>query len=285
MLSFFRQGMRVWAVWTLGITGLLFFNPVGRFGWVELAACLGPLVLAADQRVRREVAFAVGLPAITLLSLLDSSDGSVLRLVTAWLVFAVGVLLIARVIEGRVELESIAGRVAFMPVDEGSIPGFKNALEREVGRARRHEKKFVVLSIAADPHSLANDQLAAVRSEVLADLATRRANFEIHATLVDVLHIYADVARLRDSVLALVPEVELESAEPLVARLRESIRDRLGLEIQVGLASFPNDAISAEDLILMAERARKTSNLRPIPDQDPSKFQDELPELASESQG
>jgi hypothetical protein len=256
--------MRLWSAWTLLITSVLYLNPLGHFGAVELAACLGPLLLAADLRLRREIAFVVGMPAITLLALLDPADDSLVRLVTAWLVYAVGVWLMARMIDGRQELEMIAGRVAFLPRDPEALHRFKNALEREVGRARRHDKSFVVLSIAADPHSLADDQPDLIRNEVLGALAERRARFEIQSVLSEELHVYADVALSRDAVLALVPEVEPRAVEPLVRRLRESIRERLGIEIQVGLAGFPEDAISAEELVLLAERSRKASKLRPI---------------------
>lgn len=285
MLSFFRQGMRIWAIWTLLITAALHFNPIGVFGSVELLACLGPLVLAAEPRIRREVAFVVGVPMITLLALLDPGDDSLIRLVTAWLVFTVGVLLIVRLIDGRRELEAIAGRVAFAPPSADAGLHFKDALQCEVGRARRHEKRFIVLAIAADANSLATAQPEAARNQLLSALAERRAHLEIHDLLADELHVYAEVLVDRDNVLALVPETEPDEVEPLVLRLRTSIREKLGLEVQVGRAAFPADAISGEDLVRAAVRARKATNLRPIHAASDEGLEEEIHDLASESQG
>lgn len=281
MLSFFRESLRVWAVWTLLATAVLYLNPVGRFGAVELLACLGPVVLAADLRIRRELAFLVGLPAITLMALLEAGPDSLFRLLLCWLVFAVGVWLMARMIDGRAELETIAGRVAFLPDGGDSMPRFLNALEREVGRARRHEKSFIVLSISADPNSLAQQEPQAPRHSLMGALAERRFQFELHGVLSEELHVYSDVACARQSVLALVPEVSADDVEPLLSRLRDSIEEKLGAAVQVGLSAFPEDAISAQDLVTAAERARRASNLRSLP--DASTEPADLPGLASES--
>ena len=285
MFSFFRQGLRLWALWTLAITAALFLNPVGRFGGVELVACLGPLVLAAEPRLRREVAFGLGLPAITLLALIEPGGDPLIRLVTAWLVFAVGVWSIVRVMDGRRELEAIAGRVAFATESEDSLPRFMTALEREVGRARRHEKAFLVLALGADPRSVQNARPEAGRSGLLTALAERRAHLEMHELVTQELHVYADVARGPQSVLALVPEADPEIGERIVARLRESVRDELGFEVQVGVAAFPGDAISAEDLVLVAERNRKASNLRSIRESVEAMDAPAGGELVGESQG
>ena len=98
-MSVSRQPMRVWAAWILAVCAAGMANPWGEFGWVEVSAVLAPLIMAVERRVSRELALAIGLPAITLLCLADPAGASVSRLVIAWLVLGVGVVLAARTID------------------------------------------------------------------------------------------------------------------------------------------------------------------------------------------
>ena len=167
----FRQRFRLWAVWILVISTLLMANPFGALGWVELAAVVGPLMMAVERRIWREAALAIGLPTITLLWLADGEGGSVLRLLVAWVVFGAGVMLAARTIDGERELESIAGQVAFDLPEPAGFERFELALERELARARRHDRGFALLSVAAHPRSLESDPAGKLRGELLRALA------------------------------------------------------------------------------------------------------------------
>lgn len=266
MFPFLRQHFRLLSIWLLLVPALLFANPWGQFGWVELAACMGPFVLGLDRRAHRELAFAVGLPAIALLCVLEPDVAILPRLIVAWVVFAAGVILTARSVDGQQALESVAGHVAFAPPEARAFEEFQMTLEREFGRARRHGRAFVLLSVGADPRSLELGQARGTSGDLLKELAENRARLEISDLLVRELHLYAEVVAARDRVLALVPEVEAEAVEALVARVQYAIGDALDFEAQIGVGCFPRDAICVDELIAAADRDRKNSKLRRLPD-------------------
>ena len=108
MFPLLRRHQTLWAAWVLGSAALLFASPVHGFGWAELLACTGSLVLALDERVRREALLAVGLPALALIALLDPEPIGVARLALLWGVFAIGVVFGARALDDGRALERIA---------------------------------------------------------------------------------------------------------------------------------------------------------------------------------
>ena len=59
----------------------------------------------------------------------------------------------------------------------------------------------------------------------------------------------------------------------LSKRLAVASLDRLGLEIETGLASFPRDALRCDDLIATADEARRAPKLESVPTQ--SELQEE----------
>lgn len=267
MFPFLRLHLKLWALWITGASVLLFANPWGRFGWVELAAIVGPLMMAVDRRIRREPALAIGLPVITILWLALPGDAGPVPLLLAWVVFGVGVLLGARTIDSHTELESIAGRVAFAPPDRRTFEQFELALERELGRARRHERPFVLLSVAAHPHSFDAEAAGAFKSELLRALEENRARLELHELLLSELHVYSDIVAARDRVLALVPEIDPASVAALIERIQRVAAENLDFDVQIGVGCFPRDAVCGEELIQAADRDRTASKLRPLPKQ------------------
>ncbi|HEB90594.1 MAG TPA: hypothetical protein ENI85_13565 [Deltaproteobacteria bacterium] len=264
-MSAFQHHMRFWAIWMLSVSALLMVNPGWDFGWVELAAAFSPLVMAIDRRIWREPALAIGLPTITLLWLADPAQATIPRLLLGWGVFASGVVLAARTIDTQREIEAIAGAVACLPSDRESIDAFHKALAREIGRARRHEKTFVVLSIGVGPAAVPSATPHPVPDELWRSIAENRARLELGDLVRTELHVYSDVTIEGDRILALVPEIGPSATDALGERLRKAARARLGSDIRLGIGRFPHDAVSATDLISAADEDRKTDNLVPLP--------------------
>lgn len=262
----YRYHLKLWAIWTLSVSLSLMANPWGKLGWVELTAALSPLVMVIEPRVSREPALAIGIPILTLMWLGDPTSTSIWRLLIAWLVFAGGVLLAARMIESQSELEAVAGQVAFGPPNTSASLQFEVALERELGRARRHEHSFAVLSAEANLLPMDSDASGLSHSEIMRFVADNRARLELCDFLVRELHIYAEVAVDGSRVLALVPEIESDALTALLGRLKSTAENQFDFDVQIGASSFPLDAISGTELITLADRDRKASKLRSLPE-------------------
>jgi hypothetical protein len=267
MFPILRQHWMLWGIWILTASILLFANPWIGFSWPELVACIGSLMLAVDRRTRRETLLAVGLPMIALLAVVDANGVSVARLVADWFFFIGAVLLGARAVEDQVELEAIAGHLVLGSDPERALAEFKKSVESEIARARRHERSFVILSFAPLAHSVKQQASAPGGSLVLARLAEARWILELREVLSDENHLYAAVTATQDRVLCLIPEVNETEIDALSKRLAVASLDRLGLEIETGLASFPRDALRCDDLIATADEARRAPKLESVPTQ------------------
>jgi len=265
-MNAFRHHMKLWSIWLLLASSALMANPWGRLGWLELTAALSPMIMMVDRRIWREPALAIGLPALTLLWLADPTDSPIARLLVAWAVFAGGILLAARAIDSQSELEAIAGQVAFSRPDTMPPVRFELALERELGRARRHDRPFALLSVSAHLHSLESESSGFLGTELLQSLAENRARLELYDFLRTELHIYAEVAVDGSRVLALVPEVESDALAFLLERLKNTADEQLNFDVHFGAGCFPQDAVCADELIAAADRNRTASKLRSLPE-------------------
>lgn len=260
MLPFWRHPLQLASVWILTSTLALFANPFWPFGWGELAASVGPAILGVDRRIRPALVFAVGLPAIAGLCLQDATLSSALRVLVASAVFVVGVLSVSRM---------LAAPAPVLPSDASALDDFKRTLEKEFGRARRHERGFAMLSLAIEPSVRTatgglGDSIDPSRESV-----GNRANAELADLLARELHVYAEVVVARHRVLALVPEVEDAAAEALVKRIQSVIDREFPFHVQVGVACFPRDAVCVDNLIAAADLDRANPKLQPAPDREP----------------
>ena len=102
-------------------------------------------------------------------------------------------------------------------------------------------------------------QRAMMKRYVLSDVAR---------TLCHRLEDYNVVAQTNDHFLILLPEVASEQLTDLVGRLRQVVSEQVGVTLQVGTASFPDDAVTFESLVdkaveEMDGKKKPESSLRP----------------------
>lgn len=93
---------------------------------------------------------------------------------------------------------------------------------------------------------------------------------ELKTLLESEVHLYAHVVATDVRVLCLIPEVEPKAVEALVKRLGRATVDALGLEVAIGVATFPSDALAVSDLIEVADGSRRPPRLESVPSTEPS---------------
>jgi len=174
-----------------------------------------------------------------------SASPSIPRIAAAAIVFLIGLRLADR---ARDELDR--SEVPRLDVEAAvhAARGFERRLEREFGRARRHGRGLALLSITARPRRAAGtDARVAGESDALETVREQLARE---------LRLYADIVVEDGRVLALVPEVESTSFDGFVARVRRALEQGAGVDVEIGAASFPKDALCVEALIEAADQDR-----------------------------
>lgn len=118
----------------------------------------------------------------------------------------------------------------------------------EVERARRYARPFTVLMIAPDDWDDYVQRVGRQQSQrIIAELAQ---HYLARLRNVDTL-IQTDGARFA----ALLPETGVEGAQVAAEKLAAAGEDLLGVEVRTGIASFPDDEVTAAGLMREAEEA------------------------------
>lgn len=248
-----RHSARDFSLWLLLSTTVQFANPFGTFGWPELLASTGPLVLGLDRRIRPVPTALLGAGLIAALALLSRE-----RILDVWtfvppLCFAVGVAFAARAFDSQAPSGRLRGSWAALDPTPAAREAFAGRCERELGRARRYDKLLVLLSVA--PAS-AVDRTA---------VEPRRALPAIGRLLSRELRVYADGMVDDGRVLALVPEVERDGFDAFVKRVRTALEQGLDFAVQIGVAVFPDDSIDIEGLVETADLDREQDGVMNFP--------------------
>jgi GGDEF domain-containing protein len=123
---------------------------------------------------------------------------------------------------------------------------------REIRRARHYQRPATLLAI-----SIADNTLEQSFDRFLAELQQETTKKYMRARVADFLKRElrdCDVVARRDHhFVALLPETGRQNVEPVLKRLERAAAEQLGLNIQVGVATFPDEAVTFETLLERAE--------------------------------
>jgi GGDEF domain-containing protein len=170
--------------------------------------------------------------------------------VTEICVIALTTILARRVSNGLREFESAIANITIGQV--GKLPEpfstGQGEMYREVRRARHHQRPLTLMAIGIEEGSI---QIALDRmvQEVQQAMMKQYMLSGVSKILCDELADYNIIAQRNDHFLALLPEVTPEKLTDLIERLRGAVSERVGVALQIGVASFPEDAVTFESLV------------------------------------
>ncbi|MDP1713493.1 MAG: hypothetical protein Q8L41_02000 [Anaerolineales bacterium] len=126
----------------------------------------------------------------------------------------------------------------------------------ELGRSRRYHRPFSLLVVRAYPKDdeIVREMLKSLQRDVL----TRLSNARIGQTIGESIR-QSDLL-IRDRIgrfLVLCPETDLERAGFLAERICRLVEERAGLHVNCGVAAFPDEALTFEDLLQLARDRSK----------------------------
>lgn len=131
-------------------------------------------------------------------------------------------------------------------LDEGS-----QRVKIEFNRSRRYRRPLSLLLLEVDPeHRKSNGE---VLNSIQADIANRLITARVGQIIDDRIR-QTDLV-LRDKrwrYVILCPETDLAAALQLARRIAEAVQERTGLRILWGVAAFPEEALTFDDLMKKA---------------------------------
>jgi diguanylate cyclase (GGDEF)-like protein len=129
-------------------------------------------------------------------------------------------------------------------------------LRKEIERAQRFGRPISVLMIDIDRFKRVNDRLGHRRGDEVLVEVTRRLIGELRANI-DVVGRYGG-----EEFVVILPETPAAGSRVVAEKIRSAVRDEpfrgpedVSVTISVGVATYPEDAASAEDLIQAADTA------------------------------
>ncbi len=144
-------------------------------------------------------------------------------------------------------LEDVSDRVK-------KIEQADEAISKEFARSRRYDSPISVMVLKVHPEDVQfNMQRAA--EEILQGMLKRYASNRL-VRLLDRELRRTDLVLERmkeDEIVLVLPETSPEGTDILADRIRASIKENMGIDITTGYASFPDQALTFEDLLKQAQ--------------------------------
>jgi GGDEF domain-containing protein len=173
--------------------------------------------------------------------------------VTEICVIAVTTILARWVSSGVDEFESVIAHITIGQVDPlpESFSTGQAEMYREMRRARHHQRPLALMAIGVEEKSIqvALDRMVQEAQQVM---IRRYVLSDVARTLCDELEDYNIIAQRNDHFLVLLPEVTSEQLSGLSSRLYNVLSEQVGVTLQIGTASFPEDAVTFESLVKKA---------------------------------
>lgn len=259
----------VWLSLLFHLEGLVVSFRLTPFLYVFIPACAVAIIVALRYRkVAMSWLLIGGVSAYAVLEYLFGSvrSGENLPvLITSFSAVIVTILLSGfvgrRLAEVRTAIVSLV--VGQAGSGEVSFWDAQGLLYREVRRARRHHHSLVLLALALPklPASVTIEPApnAPMTPRVIQDMQRELVNKYVLARAARLLQQHlADTAiiTLRDDhYVVLLPETSGEEVPAILNTLQDAAHEQMGLAFRIGVATFPDQAITFEGLLEQAEAA------------------------------
>ncbi len=175
--------------------------------------------------------------------------------VTEVCIIALTTVLSRRVSEGISEFEQAVAHISIGRISKPteSFSTGQTAMYQELKRARHHRRPLALMAIGIEDDSIQvaldrmvqEAQQAMMKQYVLSGVARE---------LSDILEDYNIIARDNDHFLALLPEMTADQLADFADWLHQVLFERTGVALQIGTASFPEDAMTFDGLVKKAVR-------------------------------
>jgi len=280
------KSLRFWI--TILIIWIIFFFNIERINspinirsytyiFVAVVAAM-TLALPRLERIPFFILLATPVPVFLVLkTLMERGDwhenlllGNALPLTVTQVSAIILTSLLARQIYYRLrEFEDVIANVTFnyigklpKPFSEG-----QGTIYREVKRARRYHRPLALIAFKVNeanfqivlPEMVKEVQQAMMREYIMAGIAR---------ILAENMHDFDTIAVRDNNFILVLPEISAEETAHIAQKLEDAVKEKMKVKLQVGTASFPNEAMTFESLVELAlKNAQQSAEVHPTPKQ------------------
>lgn len=264
--------LRIWIAAAIGWL-LIFFNierfhePINLASFVYVLASVAAIAVVA---LRRRNSSSLGFLLLSTLCLhlgfkatlgYQVFGASLPITVTEASALIITVLLAQRIAASIEEFEAGAADVMTMHLGGRSTPfeSGQTDLYREIRRARQFKRHVSVVALSTDGTSTSGAMNRLIE-EVQHHALRRYIDARICKLLSKETKDCDIIAHNRDHFLVLLPEANSDHARRVSQRLQDLARDQLGLKMQIGTATFPDQEVTLTGLLNRAENEMRSAN-------------------------
>jgi len=154
-----------------------------------------------------------------------------------------------------VEMRETVTNMIINPLTKGINPfeTSQNQINKEIRRARQHQQEVSLLAVRVSEPSLQLNRNRFIR-ELENEIIQKYINARVGKIFVDQLHITDIVSQRGNQFVILLPQTGKEDTSKIAHRLQSNAQDMLGITIKIGAATFPEEALTFEELMESAEQ-------------------------------
>lgn len=243
-------------------------EPINLASFVYLQAAGCAILIIVVRRLERYPAWQFGAAALVCMVVVKSLLGyellglqlplTITELVAIGVTVAFARQIASCIAEFEASAESVAAFEVHCQVEELSTA--QQSFYRELRRARQFERRAALLTFKPTDQSLelSYDHLA---QEVVHRTLNNYVRHQISTLLSQHSPDCALVAHQKDTLLLMLPEAGQEGAMQTAAVLRDAVRTQLGLELEVGMATFPDQEVTLAGLLERAEKQMQSDHV------------------------
>ncbi len=170
-------------------------------------------------------------------------------------------ILARRVSMGISEFESAVANISIGQISNLPEPFStgQGEIYRQVRRARDHQRPLALMALRVEEESIqvALDRMVQEAQQAMMEQYVLSG---VSKTLCNELEDYNIIAKRNNHFLVLLPEVTPDKLPDLVKRMRKAVSEQVGVTLQVGTASLPENAVTFEALV---EKAEEKMDMQP----------------------
>lgn len=162
-------------------------------------------------------------------------------------------LLARQILRALQEFEEVINHITFghigklpQPFSEG-----QSAMYREVKRSRRYHRPLAVIALKVKENDI---QLAIPKmvQEVQQTMMRQYVMAGISRILDDNMHDFDTIALRDNNFILVLPEIAPDEANCIANKLEDAVKEKMKINLQVGTAVFPDEAMTFESLVELA---------------------------------